>query len=85
MGLLLVAPWMQLLGVGIPLLGCVALFKKETTKASMSCFGKFYLDKEKDIAVHLDMEDMVLTYTIFITNHQSNNLINNFARKRFSY
>ncbi|MBR2045729.1 MAG: response regulator, partial [Agathobacter sp.] len=29
-------PWMQLLGVGIPLLGCVALFKKETTKASMS-------------------------------------------------
>ena len=36
MGLLLVAPWMQLLGVGIPLLGCVALFKKETTKASMS-------------------------------------------------
>lgn len=36
MGLLLVAPWIQLLGVGIPLLGCVALFKKETTKASMS-------------------------------------------------
>ena len=45
----------------------------------MSYFGKFYLDKDKDIAVHLDMEDMVLTYTIFITNHQSNNLINNFA------
>ena len=36
MGLLLVAPWMQLLGVCIPLLGCIALFKKETTKASMS-------------------------------------------------
>ena len=36
MGLLLIAPWLQLLGVAIPLLGCVALFKKEPTKASMS-------------------------------------------------
>jgi len=36
MGLLLVAPWLQILGVAIPLLGCVALFKKEPTKASMS-------------------------------------------------
>ncbi len=36
MGLLLIAPWAQLLGVVIPLLGCVALFKKEPTKASMS-------------------------------------------------
>ncbi len=45
----------------------------------MSYFGKFYLDKEKDIVVHLDMEDTVLSYTIFITNHQSNNLINNLA------
>ena len=36
MGLLLIAPWLQLIGVAIPLLGCVALFKKEPTKASMS-------------------------------------------------
>lgn len=36
MGLLLIAPWLQLLGVAIPLLGCIALFKKEPTKASMS-------------------------------------------------
>ena len=36
MGLLFIAPWVQLLGVAIPLLGCVALFKKEPTKASMS-------------------------------------------------
>ncbi len=36
MGLLLIAPWIQLIGIGIPLLGCIALFKKEQTKASMS-------------------------------------------------
>lgn len=36
MGLLLIAPWLQLIGVVIPLLGCVALFKKEPTKASLS-------------------------------------------------
>ena len=36
MGLFLIAPWLQLLGVAIPLLGCVALFKKEPTKASLS-------------------------------------------------
>lgn len=36
MGLLFIAPWVQLIGVAIPLLGCVALFKKEPTKASMS-------------------------------------------------
>ena len=34
----------------------------------MSYFGKFYLDKEKDIAVHLDMEGTVLSYTIFQNN-----------------
>ena len=36
MGIFLIAPWLQLLGVAIPLLGCVALFKKEPTKASLS-------------------------------------------------
>ena len=36
MGLLFIAPWIQLIGVIIPLLGCIALFKKEPTKVSMS-------------------------------------------------
>ncbi len=36
MGLLLIAPWVQLAGIIIPLLGCVAIFKKQQTKASMS-------------------------------------------------
>ncbi|MBR3973783.1 MAG: adenosine deaminase [Oscillospiraceae bacterium] len=45
----------------------------------MSFFGKFYLDKEKDIAVTLDMEGDVLSYVIRASNHQSDNLINNLA------
>lgn len=45
----------------------------------MSYFGKFYLDKEKDIVVHLDMEGSVLHYMIFAMNHQSKNLIRNLA------
>lgn len=45
----------------------------------MGYFGKFYLDKEKDIVVHLDMEHSVLSYTIFAMNHQSKNLIRNLA------
>lgn len=45
----------------------------------MSYFGKFYLDKEKDIVVCLDMNQSVLSYTIFTRNHQSDNLINNLA------
>ena len=45
----------------------------------MSYFGKLYLDKEKDIVVSLDMEDSVLTYKIYTINHQSDNLIKNFA------
>ena len=36
MGLLLIAPWIQLAGVCIPVLGCIAIFKKQQTKASMS-------------------------------------------------
>ncbi len=46
----------------------------------MSYFGKLYLDKEKDIIVTLDMEQDVLSYTISVVNHQSHNLIKNFAR-----
>lgn len=45
----------------------------------MSYFGKLYLDKEKDIVVYLDMEDSVLSYTVFVNNHKSDNLINNLA------
>lgn len=46
----------------------------------MSYFGKFYLDKEKDIIVQLDMQQSVLSYLLFVKNHKSNNLINNLAR-----
>ena len=45
----------------------------------MAYFGKFYLDKEKDIVVWLDMEGTKLSYTIYTMNHQSKNLIKNFA------
>lgn len=45
----------------------------------MGYFGKLYLDKEKDIVVYLDMNQSVLSYTIFVNNHKSDNLINNLA------
>ena len=45
----------------------------------MSYFGKFYLDKEKDIAVLLDMNRSVLSYTMYVRNHKSDNIINNLA------
>ena len=45
----------------------------------MSYFGKLYLDKDKDIVVSLDMNQSVLSYTIFANNYQSDNLINNLA------
>ena len=45
----------------------------------MNQFGKFYLDKEKDIVVSLDMNQSVLSYTIEALNHQSKNLIKNLA------
>ena len=45
----------------------------------MRYFGKFYLDKEKDIVVTLGMDKTTLSYTIHASNHQSNNLINNLA------
>ena len=38
------------------------------------------MDKEKDIVVTLDMEQSALSYTIRVLNHQSDNLINNFAK-----
>ena len=45
----------------------------------MGYFGKFYLDKDKDIVVTLDMEKEVLSYIIDTLNHKSDNLINNLA------
>lgn len=45
----------------------------------MSNFGKFYLDKEKDIVVSLDLESGELSYRIFAMNHRTDNLINNLA------
>ncbi len=45
----------------------------------MAYFGKFYLDKEKDIVVYLDMEGTTLSYTILALNHRTDNLINNLA------
>ena len=46
----------------------------------MSKFGKFYLDKEKDIVVSLEMNQDILSYTIHVRNHKSDNLIKNLAR-----
>ena len=45
----------------------------------MSYFGKFYLDKEKDIVVYLDMHEGALFYTIHANNHKSDNLIKNLS------
>ena len=45
----------------------------------MSYFGKFYLDKEKDIVVLLDMNRSVLSYTVKVMNHKTDNIINNLA------
>ena len=46
----------------------------------MSYFGRLYLDKEKDIVVRLDMENSVLSYTIYADNYQKDNVISNLAR-----
>lgn len=45
----------------------------------MSYFGKFYLDKEKDITVLLERKEQGLCYTIYSTSPQSHNLIKNLA------
>ena len=46
----------------------------------MTYFGKFYLDKDKDLVVTLDMNQEVLSYKIHAANHQSKNLIMNLAK-----
>jgi len=45
----------------------------------MGFFGKFYLDKDKDIVVTLDLEGRRMGYTIAVRNHRSDNLIRNLA------
>ena len=46
----------------------------------MSYFGTFYLDKEKDVIVHLNMEKGELHYLLETPNHHTGNLITNLAR-----
>lgn len=46
----------------------------------MAYWGTMYLDKEKDIEVRLDLRQERMYYTIFASNHRSDNLINNLAR-----
>lgn len=46
----------------------------------MEFFGKFYLDKEKDIIVDLYKENERMFYTLSTPNHGSGNLITNLAK-----
>ena len=49
-------------------------------RQSMTVFGHFYLDKEKDIIVDLFMEGENLSYVLRTPNHATGNLITNLAR-----
>ena len=46
----------------------------------MADFGKFYLDKEKDIIIELGMDDDGMHYVLRTPNHAKGNLITNLAR-----
>ena len=46
----------------------------------MSYFGTFYLDKEKDIVVELQLREEQMSYTLRTPNHSSGNLITNLAK-----
>lgn len=46
----------------------------------MEDFGKFYLDKEKDIIVQLELTDGGMRYLVRTPNHAKGNLITNLAR-----
>ncbi len=46
----------------------------------MAAFGRFYLDKEKDVIIELDMTAGVLRYVLRTPNHAKGNLITNLAR-----
>ena len=43
-------------------------------------FGRFYLDREKDIIVDLEKEGRTLSYVLSTPNHHTGNLITNLAR-----
>jgi adenosine deaminase len=43
-------------------------------------FGRFYLDREKDIIVDLDLDGGTMTYTLSTPNHSTGNLISNIAK-----
>ncbi|MCR5664470.1 MAG: adenosine deaminase, partial [Oscillospiraceae bacterium] len=45
----------------------------------MAFFGRFYLDREKDILVDLDREGEELSYVLRTPNHKTGNLIRNLA------
>lgn len=46
----------------------------------MANFGRFFLDKEKDIIVELDLNGNEMTYVLRTPNHATGNLITNLAR-----
>ncbi len=46
----------------------------------MAYFGKFYLDKEKDIIVTLHLDDSKMSYILETPNHGTGNLITNLAK-----
>ena len=54
--------------------------EKKGKGTAMIFFQKFYLDREKDIAVDLYMEGQRLYHVIRTPNHHTGNLINNLAR-----
>ena len=45
----------------------------------MGEFGRFYLDKEKDLVVDLELDGEDMLYTLRTPNHKSGNLIRNLA------
>ncbi len=46
----------------------------------MAYFGRFYLDKEKDVIVTLSMDDTKMSYILETPNHGTGNLITNLAK-----
>ena len=46
----------------------------------MTYFGKFYLDKEKDVIVTLNHSDGKMSYILETPNHGTGNLITNLAK-----
>ena len=49
-------------------------------QGTMASFGRFYLDKEKDMIVDLTREGEEMRYTLRTPNHSTGNLITNLAR-----